>query len=277
DDSSLRESFIHIHVERVEDDIRRTAVIEDLEHSLSDVRLAVADWRPMLGRVSEVIAELKSNPPPLPVDETAEAIQFLEWLNANNFTFLGVRDHVFSADTSTLDAKFETGLGIMRNAARGTPHLPLTPEMRAVFEEPRALFINKNVSRSRVHRRVFMDYVGVKRYGPEGTPIGEFRILGLFTSTAYTRSTKTIPYVRRKIDNVLMRAGFNPSGHSGKALVNMLETYPRDELFQIDDETLYRFSIAILQLEERPRVRVLARRDIFDRFVSALVYLPRER
>jgi len=277
DDSSLRESFIHIHVERLDDDVRRTEVIQDLEPSLSDVRLAVTDWRLMLGRVSEVIADLKSNPPPLPVDETAEAIQFLEWLIANNFTFLGVRDHVFSADTSTLDAKFDTGLGIMRNASRGTPHLPLTPEMRAVFEEPKALFINKTVSRSRVHRRVFMDYIGVKRYGPNGAPVGEFRILGLFTSTAYTRSTKTIPYVRRKIDNVLMRAGFNPSGHSGKALVNMLETYPRDELFQIDEETLYRFSLAILQLEERPRVRVLARRDIFDRFVSALVYLPRER
>ena len=128
-----------------------------------------------------------------------------------------------------------------------------------------------------MHRRVFMDYVGVKRFDANGKPVGEFRILGLFTSTAYTRSTRTIPYVRRKIDNVLMRAGFNPSGHSGKALVNMLETYPRDELFQIDDETLYRFSLAILQLEERPRVRVLARRDRFDRFVSVLVYLPRDR
>ena len=153
----------------------------------------------------------------------------------------------------------------------------MTPEIRAVLEEPRALFITKSASRSRVHRRVFMDYVGVKRYDANGKPVGEFRILGLFTSTAYTRSTRTIPYVRRKIDNVLTRAGFNPSGHSGKALVNMLETFPRDELFQIDDETLYRFSLAILQLEERPRVRVLARRDRFDRFVSVLVYLPRDR
>lgn len=276
-DSSLRESFIHIHVERVEDDIRRTEVIQDLEQSLSDVRRGVADWRPMLGRVNEVIAELKSNPPPLPADETAEAIQFLEWLIANNFTFLGIREHVFSPDTGSFDALMETGLGILRDSSRGTGRKLMTPEIRAVLEEPRALFITKSASRSRVHRRVFMDYVGVKRYDAAGKPVGEFRILGLFTSTAYTRSTRTIPYVRRKIDNVLMRAGFNPSGHSGKALVNMLETFPRDELFQIDDETLYRFSLAILQLEERPRVRVLALRDRFDRFVSAIVYLPRDR
>src|SRR2546430_13227679 len=131
--------------------------------------------------------------------------------------------------------------------------------------------------RSRVHRRVFMDYVGVKRFDRDGRLVGEFRIVGLFTSTAYTRSTRSIPYLRRKVDAVLVRAGFNPDGHSGKALVNVLETYPRDELFQIDEDTLYHFALAVLQLDERPRVRVLPRRDRFDRFMSVLVYLPRER
>ncbi len=131
--------------------------------------------------------------------------------------------------------------------------------------------------RSRVHRRVYMDYVGVKRFDRDGKLIGEFRIVGLFTSTAYTRSTRTIPYLRRKVDAVLTRAGFDPDGHSGKALVNVLENYPRDELFQLDEDTLYQFAMAVLQLDERPRVRVLPRRDRFDRFVSVLVYVPRER
>ena len=122
-----------------------------------------------------------------------------------------------------------------------------------------------------------MDYVGVKRFDAGGELIGEFRIVGLFTSTAYTRSTRSIPYLRRKVDAVLTRAGFDPDGHSGKALVNVLENYPRDELFQIDEDTLYQFALALLQLDERPRVRVLPRRDRFDRFVSILVYVPRER
>ena len=111
---------------------------------------------------------------------------------------------------------------------------------------------------------------GVKRFDPDGKLIGEFRIVGLFTSTAYTRSTRTIPYLRRKVDAVIERAGFDPDGHSGKALVNVLENYPRDELFQIDEDTLYQFALAVLQLDERPRVRVLPRRDRFDRFVSVL-------
>ena len=155
--------------------------------------------------------------------------------------------------------------------------LVITPEIRALLNEPTLLIVTKAAVRSRVHRHVYMDYVGVKRFDADGKLVGEFRIIGLFTSTAYTRSTRTIPYLRRKVDAVVRRAGFDPDGHSGKALVNVLENYPRDELFQLDDDTLYHFALAVLQLDERPRVRVLPRRDRFDRFVSILVYVPRER
>ena len=155
--------------------------------------------------------------------------------------------------------------------------LVITPEIRALLKEPTLLIVTKSAVRSRVHRHVYMDYVGVKRFDRGGKLIGEFRIVGLFTSTAYTRSTRTIPYLRRKVDAVLERAGFDPDGHSGKALVNVLESYPRDELFQLDENTLYHFAMAVLQLDERPRVRVLPRRDRFDRYVSVLVYVPRER
>ncbi len=131
--------------------------------------------------------------------------------------------------------------------------------------------------RSRVHRRVHLDYIGIKRFDRAGRLVGERRFCGLFTSTAYTRPARTIPYLRRKLDSIIRRAGFDLSSHSGKALINVLENYPRDELFQIDEDTLYQFSLAILQLDERPRVRVLPRRDRFDRFVSILVYAPRDR
>ena len=131
--------------------------------------------------------------------------------------------------------------------------------------------------RSRVHRRVHMDYIGVKRFDDDGQLIGEFRIVGLFTSTAYTRSTRSIPYLRRKVDNLMRRSGFDPDSHSGKAFAAVLENYSRDELFQIDEDTLYDFVLAIMHLDERPRVRVLARRDRFDRFVSIMVFVPRDR
>src|SRR5207245_9691237 len=112
---------------------------------------------------------------------------------------------------------------------------------------------------------------------PDGRREGELRVVGLFTSGAYTRSARQIPYVRHKVTRVLQRAGFDPNGHSGKAFMHILEEYPRDELFQIDVDTLYDFVMEILILYERPRVRALARVDKFDRFGSILTFIPRQK
>ena len=279
DATDTRESFIHIHLGPIADDTCGE-VERALQTVLGEVRLAVLDWRAMRERVNANIAELKANPPPLPVDEIAETIQFLQWLLADNFTFLGLRD--YNVDGQSLQPDFDGALGIMRSRElrvlkRGTELLEITPEIMAFLKEPRLLIIAKANIHSRVHRRVYLDYIGVKRFDFSGNLIGEHRIIGLFTSTAYTRGAHGIPYLRRKIAAVERRAGFDPASHSGKALANVLEHYPRDELFQIDEDTLYNFALAILQLDERPRVRVLARRDRFDRFVSVLVYVPRER
>jgi glutamate dehydrogenase len=277
-----RESFIHIHIDGLQDAAAREDLAATLEAILAEVRVSVTDWQSMLARVREVIADLRQNPPPLPAPDIAEAIQFLEWLAGDNFTLLGARDYAYTNDERGLQPMFETGLGLLRSPEmrllrRGTQLVTMTPEIREFLEEPRMLIVAKAAVRARVHRRVHLDYVGVKRFDADGKLIGERRFCGLFTSTAYTRSTRAIPYLRRKVDNVIRRAGFEPSSHSGKALVNVLETYPRDELFQIDEDTLYRFALEILQLDERPRVRVLPRRDRFDRFVSILVYAPRDR
>ena len=280
--SAVRESFIQIHVERIEDEARQAEIIRALRSVLEDVRLCVQDWRPMLARVGEVIAEIKNNPPPLPVEEIAEATQFLEWLVASNFTFLGVREYALTGDENGYEVVPDSGLGILRLAdvhvlRRGQELVSLTPEIMEFLKEPKQLIITKANVRSRVHRRVHMDYIGVKRFDEDGNLIGEFRIVGLFTSTVYTRSTRSIPYLRRKVDNMMRRSGFDPDTHSGKAFAAVLENYSRDELFQIDEETLYQFVLAIMHLDERPRVRVLARRDRFDRFVSVMVFVPRER
>jgi len=278
----LRESFIHIHVARIDDEAQRNAIVAALEQVLADIRLCVQDWRPMMGHLGEIIAGVKKKPPPLPADEVAEAVAFLEWLVANNFTFLGIRHYVFNAAEDMLEPQFETGLGLLRERdmrvlRRGDQLVTMTPEIREFLHEPKLLFVAKSAVRSRVHRRIYMDYIGLKRFHADGHLAGEMRIIGLFTSTAYTRSTRSIPYLRRKVDAVVKRAGFDPDGHSGKALVNVLENYSRDELFQIDEDTLYRFALTILQLDERPRVRVLPRRDRFDRFVSVFVFVPRDR
>jgi len=278
-----RESLIHFHIARLDADADRQKLIDGLAKTLNDVRACVADWQAMRARVEQAIKTFNSNPPPLPIDEIAEANQFLQWLCADNFTFLGLREYRFSSDTDGSDEiSAGQGLGILRDPdvkilRRGTEMVVMTPEIREFMREPTVLIVTKANVNSRVHRRVRMDYVGIKLYTPDGRLEGELRLVGLFTSGAYTRSARQIPYVRHKVAQVLVRAGFDPASHSGKAVQHILEDYPRDELFQVDAETLYNFVMEVLTLYERPRVRALARADKFDRFVSVLVFIPREK
>ena len=278
-----RESLIDFHIARLDADADRQKLIEGLTRTLNDVRACVADWRAMRARVEQAIMTFRSNPPPLPIDEVAEANQFLQWLCADNFTFLGLREYRFSPDADAPDdISTGEGLGILRDPdvkvlRRGAEMVVMTPEIREFMREPTVLMVVKANVNSRVHRRVRMDYVGIKLYAPDGRLEGELRLVGLFTSGAYTRSARQIPYVRHKVEQVLQRAGFDPASHSGKAVLHILEDYPRDELFQLDATTLYNFVMDVLTLYERPRVRALARADKFDRFVSILVFIPREK
>ena len=282
-ETAARESLIHLHITRLDAEADRRALIEALARTLDDVRACVTDWSSMRARVEETIAALSANPPPLPIDDVAEASQFLQWLCADNFTFLGLREYRFSPDSDDPDdITTGGGLGILRDPAvkvlrRGGEMVVMTPEIREFMHEPTLLIVIKANVSSRVHRRIRMDYVGIKLYSPDGRLEGELRLVGLFTSGAYTRSLRQIPYARHKMAQVLDRAGFDPDSHSGKALIHILEDYPRDELFQIDVDTLYDFVMEILILYERPRVRALARIDKFDRFVSVLVFIPREK
>lgn len=278
-----RESLIHFHIARLDADADRQKLIEGLAKTLNDVRACVTDWQAMRARVEQAIKTFNSNPPPLPIDEVAEANQFLQWLCADNFTFLGLREYRFSSDSDASDEiSTGKGLGILRDPdvkvlRRGTEMVVMTSEIREFMREPTVLIVIKANVSSRVHRRIRMDYVGIKLYTPDGRLEGELRLVGLFTSGAYTRSARQIPHVRHKVAQVLERAGFDADSHSGKAVQHILEEYPRDELFQVDAETLYNFVMEILMLYERPRVRALARADKFDRFVSILVFIPREK
>jgi glutamate dehydrogenase len=282
-----RESLIHIHVARIVDPDLLERLRQGLDKVYSDVRLTVEDWRAMRARVGVAIADYRVNPPPLPVDEITEAINFLEWLAADNFTFLGLREYRLEVATPgesalNLEAVSGTGLGTLRDPnvrvlRRGRELVTVTPEVLEFLREPHPLIIAKANVKSRVHRHVHMDYVGIKMFSTDGRLDGELRLVGLFTSSAYTTSAENIPYIRLKVRRVLAAAHLDPSGHSGKMLMTVLESYPRDELFQVDMPTLIEFAGEIARLYERPRVRVLSRVDRFDRFVSIMTFIPRDR
>ncbi len=277
-----RLSVIQVHVGRMSGE-EAAALERKLEKTLQQVRSAVHDWKPMLARLDQAISDFRYAPIPLEHDAVTEAIAFLEWLRDDNFTFLGMREYKYSGgeESGTLELADKAGLGILDDPdvlvlRRGTESVTTTPEIRAFLHGPEPLIVTKANAKSSVHRRAYLDYIGVKTYTQQGELAGELRIVGLFTSTAYTRSVMKIPYLRSKVETVIGRSGLDPHDHAGKALINVLESYPRDELFQIPVALLQKHSEAILGLVDRPRVRALVRADQFDRFVSVLVFVPRD-
>ena len=278
DNSSHMESWIAVEIDRTSEDARE-ALLAGLERVLGDVRAAVEDWPKMRNKALQIAESLDKVANPAQIVELRQAQDLLRWLDEGNFTFLGYREYdlINIAGEDVLELREGSGLGLLR-AANGSHHVQhLTDAGRKKARERRALVITKANSRSTVHRPAYLDYVGVKSFDAAGNVNGERRFIGLFATSAYAGSVRNIPIVREKVDAVLRNAGFPPDSHSGKDLLGILETYPRDELFQIEVPDLAATAMGIQRLQERRRTRLFLRPDIYGRFMSAVVYLPRDR
>ncbi len=280
DQRRIRESWMHIEIDKDTDPKELERLEQVLLDVLRDVREVVEDWTKMHTQAMRIVEDLTDNPPPLPADEVDETKALLEWLADDHFTFLGYREYVLQTEDGAdiLRAVAGTGLGILRadqDLARTSAKLP--PAVSAKAREKELLIITKANSRATVHRPVYLDYIGIKVFGPDGQVVGERRFLGLFSSAAYTESLARIPVLRQKMTGVLDLAGYTPDSHSGKALLDILETYPRDELFQTPVSELLPVAESVLHLRERRQLRFFTRSDPYRRYLSCLVYLPRDR
>jgi glutamate dehydrogenase len=279
-----RESLIHLQIRKT-GPLPPAAELESaIGRVLEDVRAVVRDFRAIEDRLGSIIQELEQTPPPATAETNAEAIAFLRWLTAGNFTFLGLREYDYrsSGESSLLVPKPETALGLLRDTnrlmlRRSAAEQQLTPQIRAIFLNSPPVMVAKGNDKSTIHRRAHMDIVAVKLHGEGGRITGQLRIAGLFTASAYNLSTLSVPLLRQKTAKVLRGSGYPAGSFSERALLNVLETFPRDELFQISTEQLVRVTDGILKTSLTPRPRVFIRRDEFERFISAFVYVPRER
>ena len=275
----IAEAWMTVEMSRESDREELDKIHDDIESVLADVRSAVNDWPAMRERAVELASELREDPPPtVEADEVAESAEFLDWLADNHFTFLGYREYDLSADGDTLTPLADSSLGVMRHAPdTSTSFAKLAPEVRQLAREPHVLVLTKANSRATVHRGTYLDYVGVKRFDADGVVNGERRFLGLYTGSAYAQPIGAIPMLRRVQQQVIEMAQVDPASHRGRDLMHFIAAYPRDDLFQMDSGELFAVAKSVLGMQERRMVRVFLRRDVYGRFYSALVYLPRDR
>ncbi|MDH4166945.1 MAG: NAD-glutamate dehydrogenase [Gammaproteobacteria bacterium] len=274
------ESWQHVAVPRIGDPARHEALRLNILRMLDDVRLAVSDWPAIRQRALDIAREVNAGVPAIPRREGKEAVEFLEWLVDNHFTFLGYREYRLERERSMdlLVPVPRSGLGLLRTGAGRPQPKPtvLTGELRRKAREVALLIVTKANSVATVHRATYLDYVGIKTFDKSGRVIGERRFIGLFTSSTYSTSPREIPLLRHKVQRVVAHIGVSPTSHDGKALMQVLETFPRDELFQATVPELVRTTRGIVNMYERQRVRLFARRDPYRRFFSCLLYVPRD-
>ncbi len=286
DEAGVRfESVMQIEINETADEARCLALQKDIEEVLADNRAAVEDWPQVHQKVEQCLIDIDNTPSGFAVEGGDEVKEFLAWLTDNHFTFLGYRNHSFDAMTDHPDlwtVSTSDGLGILRDPnrlvfdeLRNLSGLP--SEVTTFLSQPTFLLITKANKRARVHRAVHMDVIGIKRFDGEGRVIGLHLLVGLFTSNVYNNSASFVPVLRSKIERMVQRAGFRRQSHDGKGLLNILENLPRDELFQASDDKLLDMAVSVLHLQERQRTALLLRQDEFERFVSCLVYVPRDR
>ena len=274
------ECMLHLEIDRQSD----SGIMNSLQHCLDkvliDVRAATEDWQLCLDQMQKAIDQLKqtSNAKQPISDE----IGFLQWLHDNHFIFLAYREYEIVKNDDVISSRAipGTGLGVLRDSIASIPQdqiIPISADAFKVINTDQPLMITKATSKATVHRPVFMDYIGIKQYNKQGEVVGEKRFLGLYGSTAYSCLLSEIPMVATKLKQLQDKFAFKLNSHRARALLYILQSLPRDEVFQADFDSLFEFTSGMLQLQQRQRVRVFVRHDIYGHFASLLIFVPRDR
>ena len=273
------ESFMQFHLDRQTDGAILQNLQQEVAQVLADVRQACRDWHAMREATLKVVTDLQNTAKD--AEGVDDAVEFCRWIEDGHFTYLGYCEYSLAGGKNLgLKLTEDAQLGVLREAKcqqqlRAGEFIPM--DAQAYLQAPTVMFVTKGNVRSTIHRPSYMDFVGIKRFDSKGNVVGLSCIFGLFTSAAYRRTTRDIPLLRHKAVQVVEASGLIYGSHECKVLENILESYPRDELFQASTEQLVSTAMGILELQERQRIRLFMRADDFRRFYACLVYVPREK
>ncbi|NUU39000.1 NAD-glutamate dehydrogenase [Pseudomonas sp. C2B4] len=279
-DDVLHESLMYLEIDRCANTAELSVLTKELEQVLAEVRVAVGDFEPMKAKVQDILAKLDSSQFAVDAEEKNEIKSFLEWLVGNHFTFLGYEEFVVTdqPDGGHIEYDQNSFLGLTKLLRAGLTYDDRRIEDYAVnyLREPTLLSFAKAAHPSRVHRPAYPDYVSIREIDADGKVIKECRFMGLYTSSVYGESVRTIPYIRRKVAEIERRSGFQAKAHLGKELAQVVEVLPRDDLFQTPVDELFSTVMSIVQIQERNKIRVFLRKDPYGRFCYCLAYVPRD-
>jgi glutamate dehydrogenase len=275
------EAVIYIEIDRVNDSEVLLSIANEVKRVLEEVRTVVEDWPKMREKALFVLEELSKTPKITHSLEVTESIEFLRWVINDHFTFLGYQEYKITSEAEKTECQSIVGsqLGVLKFKQENDdfPLSELSVFAQKLIFSKQALTVGKTAIRSTVHRPAYADFIAVKVFDEQSNVLGERLFIGLYTANAYNSSPKQIPLLRYKINNILKKAGFKPKSHADRAILNILETLPRDDLFQASEEDLLELSIGIFHLQERQRVRLFVRKDIYGFFISCFVFVPRDK
>ncbi|MCX7091376.1 MAG: NAD-glutamate dehydrogenase [Legionellales bacterium] len=277
----LVEAPILIKINRQTDPETIRKLEQQFRQVLTENRAVIDDWRMMRARICAIADEANHAPSTISREDVAETQSFLRWLEDHHFTFIGMQDYELVQENKEMLLKAipGTGCGILRDefTATNRQHVSsIAPQAHELMVSSQILIMSKTDTLSCIHRDTYMDYIGVKRFDDQGHVIGECRILGLYTSVAYHSNPMQIPFLRHKVTSILRDSRLNPRSHAGRILLNIIETLPRDDLIQATEEELLNICMGIFYMQERRRIRLFARVDVYHRFISCLVYMPKD-
>lgn len=280
--SLSKQTVFLIEIDRQNSNEAAKQLTDELYSVVNEVSLAVNDWHAMREKLDSVIELIRSDKTNIKTPEAKQqSLTYLKWLADHNFTLMGYRHY----DVSAIKGDYrwtpdnESCLGLMKNSKtdrdRLISRMAASAQKAALSDTP--LILTKTNTRSRVHRPAHMDYVGIKEFNKQGEVVGEHRFIGLYSASFYNSSATQIPVLMEKIERVCSLSGFQPGTHAYKAFVNIIETYPRDEILQSTDAELTQIVLGIFKMQERGITRLFMRKEIFGRFISCMVFVPREK
>jgi len=278
--NAQRESLVFIEVDRHSDLTELNELQQALVNVLDDVAMVVDDFEPMMAKCDAQAANFAAPIKGFDPEITVEVHDFITWLK-DHFTFLGYDEYELTEKEGkkVLEAVVGSQLGLLKfcdEHCRSALEYDTDRDAEGFVLIPEILSFTKSNLPSSVHRPIYPDYISIKKYNDKGEVIGECRFLGLYTSSVYIQSSRQIPIVRRKVDAIMDKSGLHRYGHDWKELLQILEIHPRDDLFQVSVDELFRTVVGILQIHERRQIRLFVRKDSFGQFYSCLVYSPRD-